>query len=59
VAAGRGAAGPNHYFQTEHYSATIFDKAGQAAKSFAHANNGTPPAGYFVVGDGPIKGPKQ
>src|SRR5262249_26030136 len=24
-----GAAGPNHYFQTENYSATIFDKAGQ------------------------------
>jgi hypothetical protein len=30
-----------------------------AAKSFADANNGTPPAGYFVVGDGPMKGPKQ
>ena len=24
-----GAAGPNHYFQTENYSATIFDKTGQ------------------------------
>jgi uncharacterized repeat protein (TIGR01451 family) len=24
-----GAAGPNNYFQTENYSATIFDKAGQ------------------------------
>src|SRR5262245_12719161 len=30
-----------------------------AARSFADANNGNPPAGYFVVGDGPMKGPKQ
>jgi uncharacterized repeat protein (TIGR01451 family) len=30
-----------------------------AAKAFADANNGTAPAGYFVIGDGPIIGNKQ
>lgn len=30
-----------------------------AAKSYADANNGAPPAGYFVIGDGPVIGPKQ
>jgi uncharacterized repeat protein (TIGR01451 family) len=30
-----------------------------AAKAFADANNGAPPAGYFVIGDGAIIGPKQ
>jgi hypothetical protein len=30
-----------------------------AAKAFADANNGAPPAGYFVIGDGPIIGDKQ
>ena len=30
-----------------------------AAKAFADANNGAPPAGYFVIGNGPIIGPKQ
>jgi hypothetical protein len=30
-----------------------------AAKSFADMNNGAAPAGYFVIGDGPIIGPKQ
>ena len=30
-----------------------------AAKAFCLANNGTAPAGYFVVGDGPITGNKQ
>ncbi|MFN2514712.1 MAG: carboxypeptidase regulatory-like domain-containing protein [Pyrinomonadaceae bacterium] len=30
-----------------------------AAKAFALANNGNPPPGYFVIGDGPILGPKQ
>lgn len=30
-----------------------------AAKAFADANGGTPPAGYVVIGDGPIVGPKQ
>ena len=32
---------------------------GAAAVAFAQANGGTPPAGYFVIGDGPIIGPKQ
>jgi uncharacterized repeat protein (TIGR01451 family) len=30
-----------------------------AAKAFADANNGAPPPGYFVIGDGPIIGNKQ
>jgi uncharacterized repeat protein (TIGR01451 family) len=30
-----------------------------AAKAFADANLGAAPAGYFVIGDGPIIGPKQ
>ena len=30
-----------------------------AAKSFADAHNGAAPAGYFVIGDGPIIGTKQ
>lgn len=30
-----------------------------AAKAFADANAGMPPASYFVVGDGPIVGPKK
>src|SRR5215204_4861663 len=30
-----------------------------AAKAFADANNGNPPLGYFVIGDGPIIGPLQ
>ena len=30
-----------------------------AAKAFADANNGAPPVGYFVIGDGPIIGNKQ
>ncbi len=30
-----------------------------AAKAFALANGGNPPAGYFVIGDGPVIGPKQ
>jgi len=30
-----------------------------AAKGFADFNAGTPPAGYSVIGDGPIVGPKQ
>jgi len=30
-----------------------------AALSFANANKGNPPAGYFLVGDGPIIGSKQ
>jgi uncharacterized repeat protein (TIGR01451 family) len=30
-----------------------------AAKAFADANGGAAPAGYFLVGDGPVLGPKQ
>jgi len=30
-----------------------------AARAFCQANAGTPPAGYFAVGDGPVLGPKQ
>ncbi len=30
-----------------------------AAQAFAEANNGTPPAGYFVIGGEPVIGPKQ
>ena len=30
-----------------------------AAAAFAESHGGTPPAGYFVIGDGPIIGPKQ
>ncbi len=30
-----------------------------AAKAFADANNGAPPAGFVLVGDGPVVGPKQ
>jgi len=30
-----------------------------AAKAFADANNGAPPPGYFVIGDGAIIGNKQ
>jgi uncharacterized protein DUF11 len=30
-----------------------------AAKSYADTHNGSPPGGYFVIGDGPVIGPKQ
>lgn len=30
-----------------------------AAASYANANNGAIPPGYFVIGDGPVIGPKQ
>jgi DNA/RNA endonuclease G (NUC1) len=30
-----------------------------AAVAYAQANNGAPPPGYFVIGDGPVIGPKQ
>ena len=29
-----------------------------AAKAYALSHNGSPPAGYFVIGDGPVIGPK-
>ena len=34
-------------------------KSAAAAQAFCLANNGTPPPSYFVVGDGPVIGPKQ
>jgi uncharacterized repeat protein (TIGR01451 family) len=37
---------------------SVNDRAA-AAKAFADANNGNPPPGYFVIGDGPIIGKKQ
>jgi hypothetical protein len=30
-----------------------------AAKAFADGNNGNPPPGYVVIGDGPVIGPLQ
>jgi VCBS repeat-containing protein len=30
-----------------------------AAASYSQSNNGAPPPGYFVIGDGPVIGPKQ
>jgi uncharacterized repeat protein (TIGR01451 family) len=30
-----------------------------AARNYADTHNGAPPPGYFVVGDGPVVGPKQ
>jgi hypothetical protein len=30
-----------------------------AAKSYADANSGSPPPGFFVIGDGSIIGPLQ
>jgi hypothetical protein len=30
-----------------------------SARAYTLANNGAPPPGYFVVGDGPVIGPKQ
>lgn len=30
-----------------------------AAKAYAESNGGAPPAGYFVIGDGPVIGSKQ
>ena len=35
------------------------DAQAAAAKTFCQANNGAAPPGYFVIGDGPIVGPKQ
>ena len=35
------------------------DAQAAAAKAFCEANNGAPPPGYFLIGDGPIIGPKQ
>jgi hypothetical protein len=35
------------------------DAQAAAARSHCLANNGAPPPGYFVIGDGPIIGPRQ
>ena len=35
------------------------DAQAAAARAFCEANNGAAPPGYFVIGDGPIIGPKQ
>ena len=35
------------------------DAQAAAAKAFCEANNGAAPPGYFVIGDGPVIGPKQ
>ena len=40
-------------------SASTVTAQAAAAKAFADANNGNPPPGYFVIGDGPIIGPLQ
>ncbi len=40
-------------------SITSVNAQAAAAIAYASANNGTPPPGYFVIGDGPIIGPKQ
>jgi uncharacterized repeat protein (TIGR01451 family) len=40
-------------------SLASINAAAAAAKAFADANNGAAPAGYFVIGDGAIIGPKQ
>jgi hypothetical protein len=40
-------------------SLTSVQHQAAAAKAFCLANNGTPPPGYFVIGDGPVIGPKQ
>lgn len=31
----------------------------QSAQAFCQANGGAPPPGYFIIGDGPVVGPKQ
>jgi len=38
---------------------TAVNNQAAVAVAFANANNGNPPAGYFVIGDGPIVGQKQ
>lgn len=38
--------------------ASIFSQA-SAAAAYTNANNGAMPPGYFVIGDGPVIGPKQ
>jgi hypothetical protein len=40
-------------------SASSVSAQAAAAKAFADANNGNPPPGYFIIGDGPVIGPLQ
>jgi hypothetical protein len=40
-------------------SASSVNAQAAAAKAFADGNNGNPPPGYVVIGDGPIIGPLQ
>ncbi len=40
-------------------SQMVAQNSAAAAQAFCLANNGTPPPNYFVVGDGPVIGPKQ
>jgi hypothetical protein len=40
-------------------SLALIETQATAAKAFCLANSGTPPPGYFVIGDGPVIGPKQ
>jgi len=40
-------------------SGSLTQAAAASARSFTLANGGNPPAGYFVVGNGPHIGPKQ
>jgi hypothetical protein len=40
-------------------SLTTVNSQAATAKVFCEANSGAAPAGYFVVGDGPVIGPKQ
>ena len=35
------------------------DAQAAAAKAYALSHNGSPPPGYFVIGDGQVVGPKQ
>ncbi len=44
--------------QTQASLTTVQNQAA-AARAFCLANDGTAPAGYFVIGDGPVLGPKQ
>jgi hypothetical protein len=51
------SAGVPHDTTTK--SITTVQQLAQAAQSFCAAHLGVPPAGYFVIGDGPVIGPKQ
>ena len=40
-------------------STTSANAQAAAAKSYADAHGGSPPPGFFVIGDGPVIGPLQ